>query len=123
MKIEAETVEEYWANVPDDWRRERMLAIREMILELAPDAQETLGWGMLRYALDQTEDRIICHLNAQSRYVGLYLGDVAHLDPEGEITEGMDVGKGCVRVRKGEEIEKIRELVERKVAARRSDPR
>jgi uncharacterized protein YdhG (YjbR/CyaY superfamily) len=110
MKIEAKTVEDYWRQVPDDWRRERMEALRAMIFEVAPDAEETIGWGMLRYGFGG--DRIICHMNAQVRYVGLYIGRLERLDADGAVRAAFDCGKTCVRVKRSSDISLVRGILE-----------
>ena len=116
MKIEADSPADYWAKLPDDWRRTKMAALRGIIQTSAPGAAEDLGYGMLRYAWDA--DRVLCHMNCQMRYVGLYLGDVAALDPSGALNDGLDVGKGCVRVRKRDDLDQIKDLIQRKATLR-----
>ena len=118
MKIEADTVKEYWAAVPDDWRRKKMEALRAMIMEAAPDAKETIGWGMLRYGWPQADgkDRMICHMNAQARFVGFYIGQLERLDTDGAVRDAFDCGKTCVRVKKKDEVGMLRKVVETEAA-------
>lgn len=112
MQYDADTPDAYLALLADDWRRERLLAIRKMILEVVPDVAEGIGYGMLRY---ESGGNVVAHLNAQKGYVGLYLGDVAKIDPAGEFSAGLNCGKGCVRVRKRDDLEKVHGLLARKV--------
>lgn len=119
MKIEAGSVAEYWDAVPDDWRRERMNSIRAAILREAPEVNESLAYGMLRYGWN--EEQIVCHLACQVRHVGLYLGDVAALDPSGKWSAGLDIGRGCVRVRKRDDMAQIEGLLSAKIARRRAE--
>ena len=111
VQYAAESPAAYLAELADDWRKARLINIRDAILELVPDVRETVGYGMLRF---ERGTSVFCHLNAQKSFVGLYLGDVAQLDPDGHLTDDLNVGKGCVRVRKRDRMDAIRLLIERK---------
>ncbi len=113
MQYDADSPEAYLDQIDDDWRRDRLLAIRAMLLAV-PGVLEGVGYGMLRY---ERAGEAFAHLNAQKGYVGLYIGDVAKLDPDGEISAGLNCGKGCVRVRKRDDLEAVRGLVVRKAGA------
>ena len=68
-----------------------------------------IAYGMLGFERDGS---VFCHLNAQKAFVGLYLGDVARLDPDGGLTSGLNVGKGCIRVRKSDDLDALRAAME-----------
>ncbi|MEM6638033.1 MAG: DUF1801 domain-containing protein [Pseudomonadota bacterium] len=116
MKYAAETPQDYLALLDRDWRHDHLIAVRDMVRELAPHWPETMGWGMLRFA-SSDDDRMI-YLNAQKGYVSVYVGNVKALDPEGALLDGLNYGKGCLRVRKTENLARIRSIIERKVAPR-----
>lgn len=97
MKIEGNTVDEWLGNLPDDWRRERVLALRKAILELDEGIEELLNYGMLCY---RWQGRDLFHLNAQAAYAALYVGDIDKVDPERTLLEGLSLGKGCIRFKK-----------------------
>lgn len=78
------------------------MAVRQMILNEAPDMAESMNYKMLRYG---DEDRTLCHLNAQRNYVSLYVGDAKKIDPDGSLLKGLDVGKGCIRIKKSVVLE------------------
>ncbi len=48
MQYDAETPEAYLKLLEDDWRRERLLAIRETLLKV-PGIAEGIGYGMRQY--------------------------------------------------------------------------
>jgi uncharacterized protein YdhG (YjbR/CyaY superfamily) len=113
VQYKANTPDAYLSEIDDDWRKERLLEIRQAMFELVPAVAEDIGYGMLRFA---RQGHVLCHLNAQKSFVGLYLGNVATLDPDGEITSELNVGKGCIRVRKKDSIDVLRTLISRKAA-------
>jgi len=112
MQYDAATPVKYLAMIDDDWRRERLLTIREMLLEI-PGIAEGMAYGMLQYNVD---GEVFAHLNAQKAYVGVYLGELDRFDPGAEIRAGMNFGKSCLRVRKRDDLAVVRELVARKRA-------
>ncbi|MBT8458985.1 MAG: DUF1801 domain-containing protein [Boseongicola sp.] len=111
VKYTAETPQAYLSELDEDWRKERLLAIRAIIQDTVPELSEGIAYGMLGFERDGS---VFCHLNAQRAFVGLYLGDVARLDPDGELTSDLNVGKGCIRVRKSDDLDVLRTLIELK---------
>lgn len=105
MQYEVKTPKEYISNLEEDWRKDKVLQIREMIKTLAPEIDETINYKMLCY---RSEQGIVFHLNAQKNYVSLYVGDTKKIDPEGELLKGVDMGKGCVRMKKSLVLENTR---------------
>ena len=97
MQYDAKTPSEYLEGLDDDWRRATILHLRDLIEDIAPDWIEEIGHGMLRYT---GPNGPALHLNAQKKYVGLYVGDVAALDPDGTLLNGIDCGKSCIRLKK-----------------------
>ena len=113
MQYEADTPKEYFQVIEDDWRKERLLAIRDMML--AEGASEGMGYGMLRY---EVGGGILAHLNAQKHYVGVYLGELEDIDPGSIIRGNMNCGKSCLRVRKRDDLDVVRKLISLKAEMR-----
>lgn len=105
MQYEVETPEQYMTLLEDDWRKALITLIREMILDNAPELQEHIKYKMLGYGLKNGSDNVF-HLNAQKQHVGLYVGNISKVDPTGELTKNLDVGKGCLRFKKSTKLDK-----------------
>jgi len=97
MVYDVTTPEEYIKVLEEDWRKEKLLEVRQMILDAVPGIIEGINYKMLSYA---DEQGVFMHLNAQRGYVSLYVGDASKVDPSGELLKGLNVGKGCVRMSK-----------------------
>lgn len=105
MLYDVATPEEYLTALEEDWRKEKLLVIRQMILDAAPDTVEGISYKMLSYA---DEKGTFLHLNAQKGYVSLYVGNAGKVNPDGELLKGLNVGKGCVRLSKSVKPENTR---------------
>lgn len=97
MLYDVKTPEEYHQALETDWRKEKLLELREMILSSSPDLVEGIRYKMLSFG---DADQVVFQLNAQKNYVSLYIGDTKKVDPSGELLEGIDKGKGCLRFKK-----------------------
>ena len=111
MRYEADSPEGYLAALESDWRKERVLEVRHLLLAVVPGLEEGVGYGMLEYRLN---DEVFAHLNAQKYYVGVYLGDLARLDPDRHVTGSLDTGKSCVRLKKRDRADVLIPLLDRK---------
>lgn len=111
MIHEAANPEEYLSVLEDDWRKERLLEIRDVFLAV-PKAQEGMQYKMLHYSVGEASLGL---LNAQKGYVAIYMDDLAALDPDSALRDGLDCGKSCVRVKKRSDMEKVRALIARRV--------
>lgn len=96
---DVKTPEEYLAILEPDWRKEKLMEIREMILDYAPELEESIRYKMLNFGLIE-DDNDIFALNAQKHYVSLYVGSIEKIDPTGGMLKDFNLGKGCIRVRK-----------------------
>ncbi len=96
MLYEASTPAEYLDLLEEDWRRDMLMELRELLLA-DPSLEEGIKYKMLSYA---DEKGIMFQLNAQKNYVALYVGNASKVDPSGELLEGIDHGKGCLRFKK-----------------------
>lgn len=118
MQYDVSTPEEYFDALDDDWRKARILDLRDLIARLAPNWREGIEYKMLSYS---DEIGSVLHLNAQKSYVGVYVGDIAKVDPDGSLLGGLDLGKGCIRLKKRDDLTEtgVPRFLERLVALRR----
>jgi len=115
MQYDVETAAEYVEALDNDWRKEKLLALRSMILSKAPDLTESIEYKMLRYGDNKTS---LFHLNAQRNYVSLYVGNIKKIDVSVTLLEGLDIGKGCIRFKKFISISEtgIEEFIDRTIS-------
>jgi len=99
MQYDVATPAEYLDILENDWRREKLLQMREMILDYAPELEEKIRYKMLNFGQEDREDYLFA-LNAQKHYVSLYVGSISKIDPSGDMLKDFNLGKGCIRVRK-----------------------
>lgn len=111
MQYDVSTPEAYLNTIEADWRKEKLLLIREMIFKHAPQITESIAYKMLAYGTDTTT---IFHLNAQKHYVSLYVGDIKKINLDLSLLDGLDYGKGCIRIRKSIDLKqsKLNEFIE-----------
>jgi uncharacterized protein YdhG (YjbR/CyaY superfamily) len=81
-------------------RRAALTKVRELILEEAPDAIETMKYRMPTY---EYGSGILCAFASQKRYMSLYMETEAVEDHKAEL-EDLDVGKSCIRFRQLERL-------------------
>lgn len=105
MLYDVKTPEEYLEALEMDWRKEKLLELREMILSSSPDLQEGIRYKMLSFG---DADQVVFQLNAQMNYVSLYVGDTKKIDASGALLEGINKGKGCLRFKKSTVIANTR---------------
>ncbi|MEK4386181.1 DUF1801 domain-containing protein [Solibacillus sp. FSL W7-1464] len=102
MQYDAKNAEEYLEMLEDDWRKEKLLAIRLIILSYAPELDESIRYKMLNFGKDE---HYIFALNAQKHYVSLYVGTIDKIENSEALLIGYNYGKGCIRVNKTINIE------------------
>ena len=112
MIHEAATPEEYLNALANDWRKRRLLEIRNLLLAV-PGSTECLRYKMLGYDLN---GKHLAVLNAQKGYVSLYMDPLSELDPNDTLLEGMDYGRSCLRVKKRTDMLKVKALIENRAA-------
>ena len=119
MQYDVNSPSEYIASLDSDWRKDKLLELRKIILQQDSDIQESINYKMLCFKIDGSE---LFHLNAQRGYVSLYCGDTKKIDPPGELLSGMNTGKGCIRFTKTKDISKTRieEFISRAVSLLRA---
>ncbi|MDC2889830.1 DUF1801 domain-containing protein [Psychrosphaera algicola] len=101
MQYDVNTPEHYVAALEDDWRKEKLLLLQQKILEMAPETELSINYKMLCFKIN---DIVMCHLNAQKNTVSLYVGNISKVDPTGQLLEGYNLGKGCIRLSKTKSI-------------------
>jgi len=102
MQYNAKNSAEYLEMLEEDWRKEKLLTIRQMIFAYAPELEEVIRYKMLNYGKD---DNYVFALNAQKHYVSLYVGTIDKIENAETLLAGYNYGKGCIRVKKSIEIE------------------
>lgn len=120
VRSDANTVERYLAELPDE-RRAEVEIVRNMVLANLPEGYvETMRWGMITYEvpLDIYPDTyngqplMFLALAAQKRHLALYLTNVAFV-PGGEerfraryVETGkkLDMGRSCLRFKTPDDL-------------------
>ena len=101
MLYNANNPREYLDGLEHDWRKEILSDIREMILSNAPELEESIEYKMLSYG---NEEKALFYLNARKAYVSLYTGDISKVENGRALLKELDLGKGCIRVKKNVNI-------------------
>ena len=97
MQYDAKTPGEYLDNLQNDWRKDKLVQVRELIKKQGPRLTEGIEYKMLSYG---TNEKNIFHLNAQKAYVSLYVGDIDKVEESQKLLKFFDKGKGCIRIKK-----------------------
>lgn len=120
MRSEANTVEQYLAELPAD-RREAISAVRDVIVENLPEGyRETMNWGMIAYEVPlevypdtyNGQPLMYAALASQKNHMAVYLTGIYMGDADREEFEEayratgkrFDVGKSCVRFRRLDQL-------------------
>lgn len=115
VRSEAKDVAGYLAEATDE-RRDALARLRELCRAELKGFDEVMAYGMPAYERDGTAEIAFA---AQKQYISFYLmrGDVR--DAFADRLAGQDMGKGCLRFRKPENIDfdLVRDLL-RATAAR-----
>ena len=103
MQYAAKNSKEYLELLDNDWRKEKLLEIRSVILEYGSELEESIKYKMLGYGKDEL---LVFGLNAQKSYVSLYVGTIEKIDNASILLASYDYGKGCIRIKKSIDIHK-----------------
>lgn len=119
MQYDVTTPSEYMAALEDDWRKETLTDLRQLVHELAPELKELIRYRMLSY---EDGDGGVFGLNLQKHYVSFYAGDADKIDSDGSLLAGLNRGKGCIRFSKTKSVDgsRIREFIARAVELHRA---
>ena len=99
MQSTAATVDEYIKTVPSE-RREAITRLRELCLRELKGYEESMQYGMPSYSKDGT---IEISFNSQKQYISFYVLKKDVVDRYRDQLK--DVGKGCIRYRRPEQID------------------
>ncbi len=97
MLYNVKTPSEYLDTIEKDWRKVKLIEVREMIKRNGPELTEGIKYKMLSY---EYADKIIFSLNAQQAYVSLYVGNVDKVENARKLLKEFNIGKGCIRIRR-----------------------
>ncbi len=86
-----QTIDEYIASFPTEIQ-ERMQALRKVIRETAPAAQEKISWGMATFTLNGN----LVHFAGQKSHIGFYPGASGVEQFQSEL-EGYKTSKGGIQ--------------------------
>ncbi|MEM7296964.1 MAG: DUF1801 domain-containing protein [Bacteroidota bacterium] len=116
MQYDVSTPEEYLDQLENDWRKETLLQLRDLISQHG--LKEGIEYKMLSYA---DEKGAVFALNAQKAYTALYVGNASKVDPSGELLAGINHGKGCLRFKKTTDVAstRIEEFIQKAVEMRK----
>jgi uncharacterized protein YdhG (YjbR/CyaY superfamily) len=105
MQYDAKTPTEYLKLIEQDWRKDKLVELRNLIKKHGPDLEEGMKYGMLSYKGSKGGGFA---LNAQKNSVNFYVGTATKVDPDGTLLVGLDIGKGCIRFKKTTVVAKTR---------------
>jgi len=113
-------VDAYLVNLEHE-RRRALEALRGLIREIAPKADESMKYRMPTYG----QDPVVCAMASQKHYMSLYL-DTELVEKYRSKLDHLNLGKSCVRFRKLEDlpldvIQRILKETIRKQTALRGD--
>jgi uncharacterized protein YdhG (YjbR/CyaY superfamily) len=119
MQYDVKTPEEYLEVLEDDWRKEKLLEVRRLILLYGPELEESIRYKMLYYG---TGDEGVFGLNAQKHFVSLYVGDIDKIENADTLLKPFNTGKECIRICKSVDMEKtgLEEFIQAAIAQWRS---
>jgi uncharacterized protein YdhG (YjbR/CyaY superfamily) len=110
VQSKADDVDTYLAEVPTE-RREVLTRLRELCRAELPGFAERMSYGMPAYVRPGGEGEIA--FASQKQYVSFYLLRTDVRQAFAERLAGHDMGKGCLRFRKPDQIdfELVRDLL------------
>jgi uncharacterized protein YdhG (YjbR/CyaY superfamily) len=83
-------------------RRAILTELRAACVELLPGFEESMAYGMPSYTRD---GQVEVAFASRKQYVSLYILRTDVLEPHRADLAALDVGKGCVRYRKPEQVD------------------
>src|SRR5580693_3255534 len=110
MKSTAKTVPEYLAALPAD-RRTSLVRLRKICRDALPGFTETMRFGMPCF---QKDGETVVSFARQKQHISLYVGRPAVVDTFRSRLGQLNVGKGCIRFSKVEQMdfELLQEILE-----------
>jgi uncharacterized protein YdhG (YjbR/CyaY superfamily) len=99
VQSKAATVSQYLDELPEE-RRAALAKLRKLVRKLAPDAVESMQYGMPGYSMGD----LLFALAARKGYLALYVCDPAAVEAHRAGLKGLNCGKGCIRFRSLDEL-------------------
>ena len=114
MQYPVNSPSEYFDALDNDWRKDKLLQVRDLILKYGSDLSESIEYKMLAFGMN---GKNIFHLNAQSAYVSLYVGTINKVDGADKMLKEFNKGKGCIRIKKSVNIDEtgLEEFIEKTI--------
>lgn len=101
MQSQAKDVSTYLQEVPED-RQAVLAALRQLCLELLPNHQESMQYGMPCYQKDSVVEVTFA---SQKNYIALYILKQEVMNAHKNRLVGISLGKGCIRYSKPAKID------------------
>ena len=98
--IKADTVDEYIAQVPDE-QRATLEHLRDLIRSLAPDAAESISYGIPTYKIG---GKPLVYFGTAKKHFALYALSQKVRDAHTDSLAGYEQSKGTIRFPYGEEF-------------------
>ncbi len=102
MQYDVKSPSEYLEKLENDWRKDKLMEVREMIKNQGPELTEGIQYKMLSY---EYADKTVFSLNAQQAYVSLYVGNVDKVEDSRNWLKEFNIGKGCIRIKKSIDLQ------------------
>jgi uncharacterized protein YdhG (YjbR/CyaY superfamily) len=102
MQSKAKNVDDYLKEVPEN-RRESLAQLRKLCQETLLGYQESMEYGMPSYKKKEGEVEVA--FASQKNYISFYILKEDVLDKHRAELAGLNVGKGCIRYRKPQQID------------------
>ena len=99
MTTHVPEVDQYLKALEPD-RQTALTQLRSLVLDVVPDAVETLKYRMPTYAYG---DHVLCAFASQKRYMSLYV-DIELLEKHQDELGHLDLGKSCIRFKRMEQL-------------------
>jgi uncharacterized protein YdhG (YjbR/CyaY superfamily) len=99
MQSKAKNVDAYITEAPED-RKPALTRLRALIRQVAPDAVESMGYGMPTYAVGE----MLFAFASQKGYLALYVCETAVVEKHRGRLGKLDCGKSCIRFKKPDQI-------------------
>ena len=101
MQSKAADVAAYIEEAPPD-RQTALARLRTLCLETLSGYEERMEYGMPVYARNGVGE---VSFASQKQYISLYIPKMEVLDAHRDLLKGINMGKGCIRYRKPEQID------------------
>jgi hypothetical protein len=102
MKSEAKTVDDYLEAIPGN-RKDALTNLRNLCVETLDGYEESMEYGMPSYKKPNEDVEVA--FASQKQYISLYILKEEVLNRHRGKLSGLNLGKGCIRYRKPEQID------------------